>query len=1174
MISNLSIIINEGLNFWQNQYSPLLIWWIICCGIIVVLAEIVHRLIAERQIASKAFLWKASIVVLFFLPLSYMINPLRTDIPISPAYEKVVLNLTEDHFDKQDKDERRNSRFLSENQAQIYVPMLNLSYHDGANGGINNQSGESKEKPPIGTTNSRRKTMSISGIHFAGICYVVGVVLVLSIGIWRFIRTYLFLRNTVPCEEEFVNDLVVEVTRELGIKRIIDVRLCSQQISPALSGFFHPTLILPISLISEWEKDSLKPILHHELSHIINRDHWYDFMSRVLIVFLWFFPLILWIRKRLEDTRETLCDAKAAKFCSSSHDYASLIIKLAENLLPQTSRATFSMVRNRKRMLYRFKWMLEKGDVETYCTWIRKNVIAIPLALLFMFMGGFRLISYATEQPSLTKPIDRRVKANSHPGLSVRKIERETMTSSIPTPDGRFVADCVKGDLVVREIETGEFKRLISFGTQKSVIKVKLSRDGKKIAYTVYNNENEKQELHVIDFDGSNERILSSNLDFERYHLHEWSPDGKNFLAVGFRDEEYTLLLVSSEDNTMRKIKSLGKRRSNNICFSPDGHYLAYELSNPHDSANNDIYLMRLDGSHEKPLLNSAHNERLLGWSPNDNWILYTSDMSVTNDVYAIYVKDGNVYGMPRLIKSNFGHFFHPKGFTIDGSYYYMETIYAEQLNIAEYNPDISIDIVVKDIVHVGSMKLFFAWSPDGKKLAFVKDIGSNSKVSIWSHSQQYVHDIPYLHYYWYLHWYPDNQSLLTQKETPKENSLYRIDTSTNTITPIGKNLQPDCYLGGWIEDGNSFFYGQYQEEPVEETKLIIENIKNDVKKILLKDKWLGCFEISPDRTMIAYCTRDPQDMIKVVSIDDGKTWDLANKYNNCLRWTKDSQGILYIENNYLMHLNAKIYNPEPKIVGKFQIKPSNTFEINPTENLIAFQSGHGDSKNELWVMENFLPGRPPREATKKEEDSLIPEFENALTAVKSATQSLRISETKINDNFDDGETWGWHVYEQPGRDAYHYDVKDGVLILRNCVAEIGRPDWKNYRVNVRYCTKKLFDPYGHGGIRVRISMYEGNEANYGFSPMPWQNFSCLYFCNRDWKNKIVPNLMGFFYSKISMDQWLTSQVEVINDNITCYLDGEKVIETKDDNLSQGKVAIGSHYATVWFDDFSIELLP
>src|SRR5207248_973690 len=89
--------------------------------------------------------------------------------------------------------------------------------------------------------------------------------------------------------------------------------------------------------------------------------------------------------------------------------------------------------------------------------------------------------------------------------------------------------------------------------------------------------------------------------------------------------------------------------------FSPDGKYLAYDLTVAVNSPQRDIFLMATDASKEITLLSNPADETVLAWTPDGKHLLISSDRGGGRGLWAVPVSGGKVEEAPILIKTDIG---------------------------------------------------------------------------------------------------------------------------------------------------------------------------------------------------------------------------------------------------------------------------------------------------------------------------------------------------------------------------------------------------------------------------------------------------------------------------------------------------------------------------------------
>jgi TolB protein len=160
------------------------------------------------------------------------------------------------------------------------------------------------------------------------------------------------------------------------------------------------------------------------------------------------------------------------------------------------------------------------------------------------------------------------------------------------------------------------------------------SKDGNSILYQ--SNRSGRWQIYVMDADGTNPRALTSgdaNNDFP-----DWSPDNESIAFVSDRDgneEIYTMRMDGSE------LRNLSKDPARDIhpYWSPDGKSLLFNSTRRGEKLQ--IYEVKADGTGLHPLVQSAEDDTCARISPNEDRIVYLSNLSIGQDDIMLCRRDG-----------------------------------------------------------------------------------------------------------------------------------------------------------------------------------------------------------------------------------------------------------------------------------------------------------------------------------------------------------------------------------------------------------------------------------------------------------------------------------------------------------------------------------------------------
>lgn len=550
------------------------------------------------------------------------------------------------------------------------------------------------------------------------------------------------------------------------------------------------------------------------------------------------------------------------------------------------------------------------------------------------------------------------------------------------SPDGRSIAfqDSGSGDLAIRDIETGQEKRLTKKGswtTAEQFIVGRWSPDGKKIAYGWFNKDN-YVDLRLIRTDGSEARILFQDKDCHILPTG-WSPDGKFILAgVQKKNTEYQIAVVSAADGSVQVLKtSTIPPGGLSMSFSPDGKYIAYDSLQLPNSKENDIFLLSRDGKQEIRLAEHPAHDTFLGWVPNLNVLLFASDRAVSTDVWMIHTSDGRPLGEPILIKKDIGRI-EPLGITDKGSFFYGTASY--MVDIFEAAVDLDKGVIV-DPPKKLSQKFMGPlhspkWSPDGKSLAYLVERREPSKPSAFflcvrTDKKEEECSIPMpISSIYALSWSSDGRSFFaTVEDENGRQGLFRIDPETGGLTLLAQS-EPDSIIKAFAvsPDGKSLFYASFQLK-----KKLASIFKRDLatgqeKEIYRKaaPPEIGSMIVSPDARYLSFSSSDGASnqgyVIRIIDLADGRTRDiLQGKLDSSAPhiWTRDGKSILFIKRISSSKTEKRELWQVPAAGGEptkisLDIESMRNLQLHPDGKRIVFTSEK--IVQEVWVMENFLP--------------------------------------------------------------------------------------------------------------------------------------------------------------------------------------------------------------------------
>ena len=605
-----------------------------------------------------------------------------------------------------------------------------------------------------------------------------------------------------------------------------------------------------------------------------------------------------------------------------------------------------------------------------------------------------KLVSDFPNQEQLVSQARARLSELGHPATEAGMLARQVWAGAdvdvwgAPSPDGRYLTfvDWTTGDLAVRDLASGEKRRLTEKGewheskayAEYSVV----SPDSRQVAYIWFNQEL-LHELRLIGIDGSTPRVLFRQDDPGHIQPHAWSPDGQHILVLLHRTGGTNrIVLVSVVDGSVRLLKELDQRYPARMSFSPDGRYVVYDLPPSEDSPERDIFLLAVDGDREVPLVQHPANDLFPLWVPDGNRILFVSDRTGDVGIWVLEVSGGEPDGAPELVKRNLGRMI-PMGLTGNGSYYYTLFNGVRDMYTATLDPGTGAVLAPPSPVSERFLGRRGSpdWSPDGQYLAYISRRGPVPGIPVFSdelgssvimirsvatgEERELSLQVTTPFSPASLRWAPDGHSLMVMgKDETGRQGLYRVDPESSSVTLVFES-QVERDLGNAIlsPDGKAVFYASLDPNGLH---ILVQDLETEEEKELYRGPIsplsLG---LSPDGQSLAFAFQDSSrqsDVLMVMPASGGEPRELYEgdgifSWVGILEWTPDG--------SHLVFAKSRLPDPEvelwriPAEGGEAQrlgltMDHLRGLRFHPDGRQIVFAAG--DTKPEVWVMENLLP--------------------------------------------------------------------------------------------------------------------------------------------------------------------------------------------------------------------------
>jgi Tol biopolymer transport system component len=534
--------------------------------------------------------------------------------------------------------------------------------------------------------------------------------------------------------------------------------------------------------------------------------------------------------------------------------------------------------------------------------------------------------------------------------------------NGILTADGRYIRrlEWAGGDVIQFEVANGQTSRITNKGPRvERVYFVEgwvFSRDGKQVAFDRETRDGGSN-LWVRDLDGLHLHALYSESGAQPF---DWSTDAGFILALRKKPggEGNQLVLISTADRSVRVLRDVAAAwyMLTKARFSPDGRLIAFSLVGEGRPAHGDVYLMTADGRNEVVVAGHPAEDELLDWTPDGRSLLFVSDRSGTWDIWSVRIAGGKPQGEPELLKKDFGRYTQFMGFVPDGSLCCRTITPSGRLYFGEIDIETGKVLVPPTPVatRYNGAPTRIAWSPDGRRLLYVsfgRAMGNgNNNLTIRSAEtgeERFLSTS--LRNVWDVLWAPGSRSLLAWGMTVAGNAQFRVDAETGEITKLAE--------GRWSpkmsQDGKVMVY-------MGQGGIRRRNLETGEDAVVEKVAVRSFEDLSPDGREVVF---QGGGAVKIASLDGGEPRELfRSSLWHALHWTRDGRYIIaqaldsssgqWPSTSAIWRIPVQGGTP---LKMDLSVAGMEDFALHPDNRRFAFSVNEG-TKNELWVMENFLP--------------------------------------------------------------------------------------------------------------------------------------------------------------------------------------------------------------------------
>lgn len=542
--------------------------------------------------------------------------------------------------------------------------------------------------------------------------------------------------------------------------------------------------------------------------------------------------------------------------------------------------------------------------------------------------------------------------------------------------DGRYLSfnDSSAGGVVaLHDLSSGTDRRIAdkpdadpwAYAMQSAI-----SHDGRQVAFSRRTKDGATRELRVVSTAGNvpaPSRLLHNDPNTSEIRPYAWSPDGR-WIAVQRRttDDEAQIGVVNTENGALRVLKSWRGRLSNRLSSSPDGKHLAFDLPADDRSTSRDVFVIALDTSRETPVVVHVANDTVVGWTPDGGRLLFASNRSGANGLWALPWRDGSPSGEPALVMANV-NLGEPLGITRAGAVYYGVTTNLSDVYLMSINPESGVVQAPpsRAIGQIVGGHTSPDWSADGRLLSYslsgrglairVMDTGETRelKPALTGMSNPRLS--------------PDGRSLAVIATDPAigRRGIFRVDAQTGEATRLIES-PPDVFpfMLSWMPDGRSLIYRNMTTSTSAAAAVRLDMDARTEHTVL--DARIVSMSLSADGLHLAYVTDRPSWQLMVVPVAGGEPRQVAlagvPTPLMVMAWTSDGRHLLFqaastepsaAQDSTELWLVPRDGGQPRKVDLKLRVGGATQSRFNPRTGQLAITVI--ESRREVWVMENII---------------------------------------------------------------------------------------------------------------------------------------------------------------------------------------------------------------------------
>jgi len=203
----------------------------------------------------------------------------------------------------------------------------------------------------------------------------------------RFVRDLIAVSS--PAKKELL-DLLEQCRQQIGVRWDIRLRISDTIPSPAVCGFFRPTVLIPTPLVEKLSPEGLRATLIHELAHIKRGDLWVNSVQTFLQVIYFYNPFVWFANSIIRRICEEAVDETVLVVLGGqAKNYSNTLIDIGEMAFWRADLGLrlIGVAESKKALQWRIRHMLNRPIPKSAKIGVLGTIVIIVIAAVLLPMA-------------------------------------------------------------------------------------------------------------------------------------------------------------------------------------------------------------------------------------------------------------------------------------------------------------------------------------------------------------------------------------------------------------------------------------------------------------------------------------------------------------------------------------------------------------------------------------------------------------------------------------------------------------------------------------------------------------------------------------------------------------------------------------------------------------------